>query len=304
MPEQTILPDLPIGISDWSEIRADDLFFVDKTAPLARLVMNQRKIFLSRPRRMGKSSLISMLGDLFAHGVKNFEGTAIYDKWPVKETFPVITLPFNNVTGANADEIVSSFKTLLAKACKHAGFKEVVKTDQELGDYLSYLEDVSQGKRLVFLIDEWDAPLSSNLGNQALCESILAIFKEFYEWLRNLNKVRFILVTGIMRYHSTSLFGGQDIQDISMEPRWASLVGLIHEELVTNYAPYIKVAAARRGCTEAQLIADLKDFYNGFCFDSKAQVKLYCPLAINKFFAPIASDAEDASTSDIPEFES
>ena len=298
------LKSLPIGIFRWKDICSNNMFFVDKTARLGTLVTNQRKIFLSRPRRMGKSTLVSQLEDLFTNGVKNFENTAIYDKWPYQDTCPVINLSFINVSGKSIDEVVVSLQRSLASAYNKAGFDSVVASDKpDLEDFLNGLTRISWRHQLVFLIDEWDCLLSNNLHDQVFCDELLSQFRKFYDWLRMLDNVRFILVTGIMRYHSASLFTGQDIIDISMDPRWADLLGITHDELITCYAPYINAAAARLGWSEEHLIAELKEHYDGFCFDRSLSAKLYSPYALNRFFAPIVDSNDSESSARIkPEF--
>lgn len=294
---------LPTGISDWDDIRYYDMFFVDKTEKLKSLVKIKRKIFLSRPRRMGKSILCSMLAELFKKGVTDdFRDTAIYHSWPEQHTYPVIKISFISVTGHDVASFEKSLINELAAAYRQAGFPEVMQFKSEsesLDDFLKRLYDISNENRLVLLIDEWDHPLSSRLGSEEKFNDILSVLKQFYSWVRRLNHLRFVLVTGIMRYRSASLFTGQDIRDISMDPAYASLIGYTHEELITNYAPYIKEAAKRRGESEEELIAQLKDYYDGFCFDANAQVKLYSPWDINQFFDSIAPDAEPGQT---PEF--
>ena len=298
------LKSLPIGIYKWQDICEYNMFFVDKTARLGTLVTNQRKIFLSRPRRMGKSTLVSQLEDLFTNGVKNFENTAICDKWPYQDTCPVINLSFINVKGDTIDEVVVSLQRNLEQAYHKAGFDSVVASDKpDLEKFLYSLARISWQHQLVFLIDEWDYLLSNNLHDQVFCDELLSQFRKFYDWLRMLDNVRFILVTGIMRYHSASLFTGQDIIDISMDPRWADLLGITHDELVTCYAPYIKVAAERLGWSEEHLIAELKEHYDGFCFDRALSAKLYSPYALNRFFAPIVDSNDSESSARIkPEF--
>ena len=290
------LKTLPIGISNWSQLRKRDMFFVDKTDKLRSLVVAKNKIFLSRPRRMGKSMLCSMLEDLFNNGTINFEGTAIYDQWPEKPgAYPVIRLTFVDIAGDTKREFEQSLIGALVDAYGNAGFHEVKQYEKEyktLDRFLKALKPISRNNELVFIIDEWDHPLSSNLGEKAKYNIALSALKCFYSWLRSIDSFRFILVTGIMRYSSASLFTGQDIRDISMDPDYASLVGYTHEELVTCYAPYIKEAARVLGLSEAELIAELQAYYDGFCFDEKAEVKLYSPWDINQFFDRVTPGAE------------
>ena len=307
---EEILRKLPVGISDWRGIYTTDKFFVDKTQKLLELVTDKTKVFLSRPRRMGKSTLVSMLKDLFTNGDKNFEGTAIYGQWPQEERYPVITLDFMEIEGdenANGDEpsawaykesFKKSLRYALAFAFQNAGFPEAQEFNKNAPDldyFLKSLAQIAHKHRLVILIDEWDFPLSSNLDNEKIFNATLTVLRTFYKWLRNLEDPRFVLVTGIMRYREASLFTGQDIQDISMNPSWGSLLGITQYELVTYYATYIEQAAQHLQLSKDELLAKLKCHYDGFCFDKEARVQLYCPYSLNSFFEPLtATNPSDA----------
>ena len=125
--------------------------------------------------------------------------------------------------------------------------------------------------------------------------TLVMVLRTFYKWLRNLEDPRFVLVTGIMRYREASLFTGQDIQDISMNPSWGSLLGITQYELVTYYATYIEQAAQHLQLSKDELLAKLKCHYDGFCFDKEARVQLYCPYSLNSFFEPLtATNPSDA----------
>ena len=317
MSEQ-MLRSMPLGVDDWFGIRTDNKFYVDKTEKLSSLVIDYNKVFFARPRRMGKSTLVSMLADLFANGDKNFAGTAIYGHWPDTRTYPVIKLSFIRIKSHNEscknddfntqsyiDSFINAFRFALAKAFARAGFPqayELNRNSQYLDDFLDNLADIAFEHRLVFLIDEWDHPLSSNLDHEERFYAILSVLRTFYDWLREIESPRFILVTGIMRYHQASLFTGQDIQDISMDPIWTDLAGVTEQELSAYYGPYIELAAERLQCSRDELVAKLKQYYDGHCFDEEAQVKLYCPFSLNKFFMPLASKAAAAANA-VPKFD-
>ena len=304
---ETSLKPLPVGVPYWSDIRNQNYFFVDKTALLGQLVTGRRFVFISRPRRMGKTLLCSQLADLFAHGDKNFEGTAIYGNWPDSKHYPVINLSFINIQDNNFE---LALRGALAQAFNLAGFPEALNftfDNTPFSYFLMQLGALANGHTLVFLIDEWDFPLSSRLDNEKAFNSVRATLAIFYSWLRTLTNVRFALITGIMRYRDASLFTGQDIQDISMSPKFARLVGYTQEELVTNYAPYIEAAAQILNISQDELLSRLKQYYDGFCFDYNAKVKLYCPYAINRFFAPVVDIldlADDDEFQEMPEFDS
>ncbi len=283
---ETSLKPLPVGTPYWSNIREQNYFFVDKTALLSKLVTGRRFVLLSRPRRMGKTFLCSQLADLFAQGDTNFEGTAIYGNWPENQCYPVINLSFISIQGTNFE---LALRGALVAAFDFTGFSEAsnISFDLQFNHFLEQLGSLIKNRAVVFLIDDWDYPLSSHLDNEEAFNSVRATLATFYSWLRTLPNVRFALITGIMRYRDASLFTEQNVCDISMAPDFADLVGYTQEDLATNYAPYIEAAAQHLNISQDELLSHLKQYYGGFCFDYNAKIKLYCPYAINRFFEPV-----------------
>ena len=288
MENQNLLA-FPIGMPNWRAIREDKRFFVDKTEKLSFLVQNCPRVFFSRPRRMGKTSLCYTLEELFAYGDQNFEGTAIYGKWPFTERYPVISLSFLGIHCKDAREFEASLCTKMANAYNKAGFHEAVKYQniKSFATLTGHLDTLTADKRLVFLIDEWDYPLSSHLDDQELFAALQEVMNDFYNWLREQTLAKFVLITGIMRYRDVSLFTGKDIKDISMDPYYADLVGYTQTEFESKFAPYIQIAATKLGITTDELKEQLKLHYDGFCFDKEASVSVYSPFSINNFFEPV-----------------
>ena len=281
------LQDLPIGISDWEYIQGKNLFFVDKSAKILELIAKPRKVFFARPRRMGKTSLISRIEAYFTASPGTPDALQVAEH--VAEQVYVITLKFDEVEGANAAALEQSLQDSLVEAYDAAGIPQANECElqaQNFGCFLKKLAQLKLDRPLVFLIDEWDKQLSLNLKRKEAFDENLTVLRTFYTWLRNLTNIRFILITGIMRYSESSLFTG-DVTDISMDPYWADLVGVTEAELTKYYAPYIKEAARRLNWTEAELRTKLKEHYYGFCFDQEAKVKLYCPWSLNNFFEPL-----------------
>lgn len=298
-PERTTPPNdlqpIASGISDFMIMRAKGALFVDKTALLQKLV-EQNYVFLSRPRRFGKSLLISMLKELFTNGTKNFEGLAIHDLWH-EACHPVISLSF--LKFADPATFERDLCSHLRLAFFQAGIKnayELMPQCQEINTLLPLLfSQFTPGQTVVVLIDEWDNPLSANLDNRIAFDTNKHILNSFYTCLREFNHaIWFILVTGIGRYSDTSLFTGQYITDISMDPNFADLVGYTQEEIEANFGSYITHAAALLKMSKAELLNRLKLYYDGFCFDDQAACSLYCPLSINSFFAQIYSSPNSA----------
>ena len=287
VPTPQQLPHIATNLSRFTDFAANHALFVDKTALLQTLV-NQKFVFLSRPRRFGKSLLISMLKDLFEHGTTNFAGKAIYDIWHEK-TYPVLTLSFLDKTNPKTFE--ADLCRALRDAFYDAGFHEVYDFIPDCNDFQTLsgrlVRQVLKGQQVVLLIDEWDDPLSSNLNNRADYEQLTAMMRHLYTWIRESHAFWFVLVTGIGRYQNTSFFTGEFFTDISMEPYFAALVGYTQEELQQYFAPYITRSAELNHISEDEMLEQIKLYYDGFCFDQDGLVKVYSPWSINCFFSQV-----------------
>ena len=286
------LPAIYTGISDYLEIKEGNALFVDKTALLQELV-DLKRVFLGRPRRFGKTMLISMLKELFTNGTGQFEHWAIAELWR-EPRCPVVQLSFLNMS--NPVTFEQDLCNKLRDAFFDAGFAEIYDFLPECHEFKvlapRIVRQVLKGQKVVVLIDEWDDPLSSNLHDRVAFEANTARMRDFYTWLREGNFIKFMLVTGISRYQETSFFTGEFITDISLNSRFASLVGYTEAELRTYFAPYITRSAALCHMSEETLLEKIRLFYDGFCFDEQGQVRVYSPWSINCFFAQVAQAPE------------
>ena len=275
--------------SNFLLIRKNQFLLVDKTAHICNL-LNNNQVFLARPRRFGKSLLLSTIRELYTNGTKNFEGLAIHDLWN-RPCRPVISL---SLLGLSSPETLEQdLCSLLRDAFAQAGFVDAlsIKTSNFL-DLTAELNLLSSREYVILLVDECDFPLSANLNNREAFEHNKAILRKFYSWVRRLNNVEFVMYTGIGRYQDTSLFTGQDIRDISMEPMFANLLGYTQEELESYFAPHISAAASLLKISEEQLLNYLKRQYDGFCFDRNASISVYNPISINNFFLRVVEYPE------------
>ena len=273
--------------SDFNEIRDEGYLFVDKTARINDLI-GAGRVFLSRPRRFGKSLLLSTITELFTNGVKNFEGLAIHDLWQ-QDRYPVVNLSFSGLS--NPETLERNLCARLREAFALAGFGDAFGIALQLNnivDLTGYLNFLRGQQKIVLLIDEWDYPLSSHLNDRVAFDRNKEILNLFYTWIRDLKHIKFFMVTGIARYQDTSLFTGQTVKDISMKTRFADLLGYTQAEVEIYFTDYIKEAAERLKISTDELCQKLAAYYDGFCFDENAQVRLYCPLSINEFFNQLA----------------
>ena len=287
--QQSDLPPITTSLSDFMLIRENQYLFVDKTAYICGL-FRKNKVFLSRPRRFGKSLLLSTIQELFTNGTQNFEGLAIHDLW-YRPCRPVISL---TLFGLNSPETFEDWLCYrLRTAFVKAGFVDArsinAKNFMELS---SELEILKGNTSIVMLIDECDFPLSACLNDREVFDSNKKILRMFYAWLRSLGNIEFLMFTGIGRYQDTSMFTGQDINDISLDPSFANLLGYTQEELESYFAPHISAAASLLKISEEQLLDTLKRQYDGFCFDRNANTSVYNPISINNFFQQVVENPE------------
>lgn len=283
-------------LSEFNQFRRKGYLFVDKTALINDLIYESR-VFLSRPRRFGKSLLLSTIAELFTNGVKNFEGLAIHDMWQ-RDRYPVVELSFFGLSDPETFE--SDLCEILRGAFAMAGFGAALDTAPQIDnivDLTGYLDYLRGQQDIVLLIDECDFPLSSNLYDHEAFEKNKEILNQFYAWIRDIDNLEFLMLTGIARYQDSSLFCGQTITDVSMKTRYADLLGYTQEEVEYYFAEHIKEAAARLKISTDELCHKLAAFYRGFCFDKDGQGRLYCPLSINEFFDQLAG-----STEQVPKF--
>ena len=279
------LPRITIGTHDFPSIRSEGTLLVDKTAKLADLVQ-MKKVLLARPRSFGKSMLISMLEELFAHGTEKFEGLAIHDTWPEPRCYPVISLSLR--VSPDPQFFEQQLCEQLISALAQAGFPELAQRAKGTTNLSTLLWDKIGvplcAHETVWLIEDWDSALLHNLDTPAAFEAIFSVISTLITWLYLLENLQFLLVIGACRYCEAEMFYCGDISNISMKPRFADLLGYTQAEIETNFAPYLARACEVLGLSRDELLAQLKYHYGGFCFDHNAAVALYNPLAINNFF--------------------
>lgn len=163
-----------------------------------------------------------------------------------------------------------------------------------LYNLLRRLDRFAGKKQLVFLVDDWDRPLTRALENpdrdhgRAEFNQAVNTMRAFYNWLKHRDHSRFIFSTDVMRFRDDLFFIGEDFMDLSMEQGYADLIGFTPEEVEVYYAPYYQRAAQALHTSPFFLLDDLKQNYGGYCFDYEAQTELYNPLALNEFFATIS----------------
>jgi hypothetical protein len=286
-------PKLPIGIQAFETLRGQGYLYVDKTRWVHRLVTQGMFYFLARPRRFGKSLLVSTLKCLFEGRRELFDGLWIAEpgRWEWQK-HPVIVLDFNGIPGSTPDALRQNLAFALRRSARDFGVQlesAAVETQfQELieGCYRQ------TGAPVVVLIDEYDKPLIEHLGKGAsgLATAIANrdILKSFFGVLKETSistRLRLVFLTGVSRFSRVSIFSElNNLQDLSMNDGYADMLGYTQEELATRFAPHIAALARRLDWTAEAVMAKLAQQYNGYRF-AERNVRVYNPFSLLNAFS-------------------
>ncbi len=286
------LDELPLGYTKFSEFINLSLIYVDKTDLIAKLTRSKGPIFLSRPRRFGKSTLVSTFEELFSHGIEKFKGLKI-DKqnlWHDK-TYKVLHLDFSSFREDVAnisfeDKLFAHLKTKLKSVSL-----DIIESKYVISSFNDVLEN-AEDNSLVLLIDEYDSPLTAVMGKKDEFEYRRGLLSEFFLTIKSYSaKFRFIFITGVTRYSHVSIFSGfNSLDDISFNPLYGTIVGYTQEELEFYFKDYLENAAKilnqKKHTTEftfKKVLECVKDHYDGYSFDEECSTHVYNPWSILNF---------------------
>lgn len=281
------LPGLPLGISTFEALRAQQTVYADKTALVSELAeWPAQKIFLARPRRFGKSLLSSTFRSLFANNLRDFEGLDIARTWKDK-TYPVVYLDFSGLPQFHDEEAFRrALSSRLLSAFEGVGFRYDDASRLSFFDQFRVWLAGLPLNSLVLIIDEYDAPLTALLNNEEAFTSARNILFEFYSRLKEgEGALRFLFMTGITKFNKASVFSSlNNLTDISLDPHFGSFLGLTEEELDRYFSPHLNRAAQTLGLSgKSDLIAKMAAMYDGFCFDRFAKTHVFNPWSVLKF---------------------
>ena len=292
----------PIGIQDFAKLRENNFVYVDKTDMVFDITKNDGVYFLSRPRRFGKSLLVSTIKYYFEGRHDLFKGLKIENLEKKWETYPVFEIDFNGSNYTDADALEQTLNGYLIKWEQQYGVKPA--TDQpgrRLADVL-HQAHVQTGKTCVVLVDEYDKPmldamdtgLKTRVGdNEMLIEDHnRETLKAFYSVFKLADAdLRFVFLTGVTKFAQVSVFSGfNNAQDISMSPRFDAICGITTEELNSVFAPAIEELANANAVSVAETKSQLKQRYDGYHF-SKGMTDIYNPFSLLNTFK--SEDARD-----------
>ena len=272
----------------------ENFIYVDKTEYIPKLVKLKR-VFISRPRRFGKSLTLDTIATLFETGVEPyFKGTWIYDKW-TEPTYPVLRLNFLNLDNFSIDDFKNKLNSYITEFANKIGVKEYAEKKEPEDSIDSMLEKLREEKRqIVILIDEYDYQLTSNINHDDLYKQFQQKIKRFYANIKDKLAIKFLGITGVTRLKDVEIFSiGSDINDITNESAFSQLIGFTRDEIKKYYIDYLKLAASYENKCRVEEVTDaqiesmldmMAQNYDGYCFDEDYEKKVFNTWSVNKFF--------------------
>nr|WP_240739339.1 ATP-binding protein [Marinitoga lauensis] len=272
---------LPIGVQDYKKIIEGNYVYVDKTKYIYDLISSEVPIFLSRPRRFGKSLTVSTLYYIFKGEKDLFKDTYIYDKWEFKE-YPIIRISMLDVLSSTEED----FKYGLLEIIRLEGERYGISIENTNYKYAfnELIIKLSKKGKVVILVDEYEKPILDNINNKEKAERYREILRDFYVSIKSKDEyIKFVFITGITKFTKTGVFSAlNNLNDISLNKKYSQMLGYTQEELEYYFKEHIKETSEEMGISEEELLKGLKEYYNGFSFDGEHYV--YNPFSILKFF--------------------
>ena len=278
----------------------ENFIYVDKTEYIPKLVKLKR-VFISRPRRFGKSLTLDTIATLFETGVEPyFKGTWIYDKW-TEPTYPVLRLNFLDLDKYSLDHFKQKLNAIISSFARDINVKNYEEKVEPEDTIYFLLDELRKEKRqIVILIDEYDCQMTANINNETLYKQFQEKIKSFYATIKNKWPIKFLGITGVTRLKDVEIFSiGSDINDITNDSVYSQMIGFTRDEIKKYYIDYLKLAASYENKCRVEEVTDtqiesmldmMAQNYDGYCFDEFYKKKVFSTWSVNKFFQSVVSN--------------
>ncbi len=282
----------PAGVQDFEKIRTDGFVYVDKTEYIYELANNfGDALFLSRPRRFGKSLLCSTLKYYFQGRKDLFEGLAMERLETEWTQYPVFHFDMSRCKSDDIEEMKSTLEMLLGNYERQYGCEA---GQLGLGARLQQLIEVSHactGHRAVLIFDEYDSPVLNVIDSAEKMNAVRSVFNSFYGPVKSMAEhLRFVFITGVTKFSQMSIFSTiNNLTNISMHKKWEGLCGITAQELEETFKVDIEAMAQEYGVTAAEMLQRLRDRYDGYHF-SPGMTDVYNPFSIVNAFSSMELD--------------
>jgi hypothetical protein len=276
---------MPIGIQDFEDLRRKGFVYVDKTGYVWKLATEGKPYFLSRPRRFGKSLLLTTLKAYFQGKKELFDGLAIANLETEWREHPVIHLDFNSGGYADLDDFKASLDNLLFRQEEVWGVQEKEKTFPARFEGVIRRAYHKTGQQAVVLIDEYDKPLLESMHNEKLNAELRAALKPFYGVLKSADAaLRFVMLTGVTRFSKVSIFSDlNQLREIGTNENYAGICGITERELLANFRPELNALAKKMEKPFGEMLDAVRQNFNGYRFTKNTE-SVYNPFSLLNTF--------------------
>ena len=276
----------PIGIQNFESLRQDGFFYIDKTALIYQLVKTGRYYFLSRPRRFGKSLLISTLEAYFQGKKELFEGLAMEELEKDWIKYPILHIDLNTQRYNTPESLEYKLNGVLDEWEEKYGKREAEKTLSMRFEGIIDRVAKQEGQRVVILVDEYDKPMLQAIGNEELQASFRDTLKAFYGALKSKDGcIKFAMLTGVTKFGKVSVFSDlNNLIDMSMDERYVALCGITDKEIHDNFEEDLHELAQNQKMSYEEVCHELKECYDGYHFVEDS-IGIYNPFSLlNTFY--------------------
>ena len=272
----------------------NNYIYVDKTKYIRDLIKLER-VFISRPRRFGKSLTLDTIATLFETGVEPyFKGTWIYDKW-TEPTYPVLRLNFLDLDKYSLEHFKQKLNAIISSFARDINIKNYEEKVEPEDTIYFLLDELRKEKRqIVILIDEYDCQMTANINNETLYKQFQEKIKSFYATIKNKWPIKFLGITGVTRLKDVEIFSiGSDIRDITNASAYSQMIGFTRDEIKKYYIDYLKLASSYENNCSVDNVTDeqiesmldmMAQNYDGYCFDEDYEKKVFSTWSVNTFF--------------------
>ncbi|MCF7799421.1 ATP-binding protein [Candidatus Babeliales bacterium] len=302
------LKKLPIGIQGFRQIIENDYLYVDKTKYLYNLIKSGQVYFLSRPRRFGKSLTCSTFEEIFAGNKELFKGLYIYNSDYEWKKHPIIKISFSGIAHDSKENFLINLNQKLIDIGNQYNInlsgREILNSKIEF-----LIKELAKNfeNNPVLIVDEYDYPLVANITKLDLAQELREVLQAFYNTVKTCSEnLNFIFITGVSKFSRTSIFSSMNnLKDISLDERVSTSFGYTKKEILENFTDYITRFAEKKQITNEQIIQELTEWYDGYCFQeppyAAPEAKAMADRPVASDFAKATTDKTEGRSNDLPE---
>ncbi|MCB1117949.1 MAG: ATP-binding protein [Chlamydiia bacterium] len=269
---------MPIGIQSIRKIIEDNYVYVDKTEYIYKLLNEGSYYFMSRPRRFGKSLLISTMEEILKGNRQLFESCHIYSSDYEWKKHPVVHFDFTQIPTESTADLERGLRETMDNIA--ASYELSLKGTSLQLRLVSLIEQLSVAGKVAILVDEYDKPIIDNLADDEIVSGNRDLIRRFFGTLKGLDSyLKIVFITGVSKFSQVSLFSGfNNLQDMTLRPEFSALFGYTEQELIDNFNPHLEAIAEKSLLSKDAVLDQIRVWYNGYQFSANG-TPVYNPFS-------------------------